>query len=175
MPFEYFTTNALKQIIPIYDDMNNQIGKLYPREFCIRNFDSDCSIIFLSSSGKLTYGWIDFWNLPDYEHAFKDVFFAPYSKEYIEGEEYAIYKMRRTMNVYHGDGSRWEQVAAGMFVATNTCSPGENHVDWMEVQYVKRTDGKWIKVNGHGYGHGFVDTGFSIASGYSSIPLYGSW
>ena len=175
MYLDYFAINTSNKTLTIkdYPSYTNVIGRLYPREFCLRNDEDNGYVIFLSSSGTLKDGLIY-----DNDAKFTPISSLPYSREVIPssgGKEYLIYKMRKTMNVYYGDGTAWGKVAAGMFVATDSCANGDDHRDWMKVKYVKRTDGEWIQVHGHGYEHGFVDTGFSTASGYNSIALYGNW
>ncbi len=173
MASPYFGVNVGNTTYRIMDmdNTSKQIGNLYPREVCGRHQEHDGYALFLSSSGGLKDGLLD----PNQNYKVENIKNHPYSREVIDGQEYLIYKMRRTMNVYRADASYWGKVAAGMFVATKSCVAGENHRDWMEINYVKSTAGKWVKVEGAGVQHGFVDTGLSIASGYNSIPLYGNW
>ena len=150
-----------------------QIGTIYPNEVCLL-YDGEQYYLtkFLASDGKIKDGSLH----TDPNHLeIEYLGDHPYSKEVIDGQEYLIYKMRRTMTVYRGDRSRWGSVAGGMYVATEVPCCGDTRSDWMQVNYVKSTAGNWVKVEGAGYGHGFVDTGLSIASGYNSIPLYGNW
>ena len=92
-----------------------------------------------------------------------------------DGKQYNTFLMRKTKNVYKADGSFWGTVASGKRVASNNSNVGSTHIDWKEINYVERTDGTWVKVNGAGVECGYVDTGISTASGYSTIPFYGSW
>lgn len=156
-----------------FADDNKQYGVIYPNEVCLM-YDGEQFYLtkFLASDGKIKDGSL---HTNEYITDIKYLGEHPYSREVIDGQEYLIYKMRRTMNVYRADASYWGKVAAGMFVATKSCVAGESHRDWMEINYVKSTAGKWVKVEGAGVQHGFVDTGLSIASGYNSIPLYGNW
>lgn len=172
MGLSYFAINSTDKTFSIKDyfDPTQTIGKLYPKEFCIRNYEDASYLAFLSTDGTIKPGLIY-----DSDIKYTQISNLPYSREYIEGAEYLIYEMRRTMNVYYANGDKWGSVAAGMYVATDSCTPGDDHPDWMKIKYVKRTDGEWIKVNGNGYEHGFVDTGFKIASGHDSIPLHGNW
>ena len=52
---------------------------------------------------------------------------------------------------------------------------GDSHPDWKGINYVESTSGAWVRVTGAGSNYGFVDTGLGVASGYSSIPMYGRW
>lgn len=83
--------------------------------------------------------------------------------------------MRKSKNIYTATGRLWGTVAANMLVATRSAGVGDNHTTWKLINYVQSTAGKWIEVSGDGYSYGFVDTGLSTASGYSTIPFYGSW
>lgn len=147
------------------------VGSLNPRESFVYMYDDgEGSIGFLASDGTFKtvaanmngltmYTCIDF----------------PYSIEVIDGTEYYIFKMRKSASVYRGDGSKWGTVAANMFVATTNATMGESHKTWKMINYVKSTSGAWVKVQGNGYSHGFVDTGLTSASGYSVVHFYGSW
>lgn len=149
---------------------NKIIGKLYPNELCLCHTEHDAYLTFLSSSGQLKDGLIE-----DEIFYRKDISELPYSYENINGTTYKIYHMRKSMPVYKAGGGRWGTVAAGMFVATDNCRPGDTHRDWMKVTYVKSTKGNWVKVTGDGVNYGFVDTGFRISSAGSKIALHGNW
>lgn len=74
------------------------------------------------------------------------------------------------------NGSKWGTVAANRRVACKTGLSGDSHPEWKAINYVENTNGLWIPVNSSDkLKYGFVDTGLSVASGYSSIPMYGSW
>lgn len=163
---------------PIYDVKQNykKVGTLYDREaFILHGGDEYEGISFLGSDGTIKTATIDPYRYPMPGSTYHYCTDYPYSTENINGTTYKVFKMRRTMNVYKGSGAKWGTVAAGMYVATNSPDVGENHPTWKLINYVKSTNGNWVKVEGDGYGHGFVDTGLSIASGYASIPFYGSW
>lgn len=174
----HFMVNMTGQTYELHDDNQNNkvVGRLYPREaFVWRQVGSvRQQLMFLNSQGNLQEVWINENNYP-LPNGLVDCCDYPYSEEWIDGHLYKIFKMRRTMKVYTAGAREWGTVAAGMFVATRDNSVGYEHPDWKLINYVKRTDGQWIKVTGDGYEHGFVDTGLSIASGYDSIPFYGSW
>lgn len=149
---------------------NKIVGKLYPNELCICNTEHNEVISFRNSSGVIDCGIIS-----DQPFAHAGIDQLPYAIENIEGKDYKIYRMRRSMPVYKAGGDRWGTVAAGMYVATDTCTPGQSHSDWMKVTYVKSTSGKWVRVTGDNVQYGFVDTGFSQASAGSKIALQGNW
>lgn len=170
--------NKSGQTYVVRDEITNEIkGRIYNREvFALgQGGDRYQELVFLNSSGNLTSVWVD-----DIKNPIPDGFFSPctlypYSEEVIRDERLYIYKMRKTMNVYTAAGNYWGKVATGMYVATANETVGENHKDWKLIHYVKSAKGKWVKVTGDGYNHGFVDTGLSRASGYDSIAFYGSW
>lgn len=177
-----FMINKSGQTYVVHDRDTNEIkGRIYDREaFALgQGGDRYQELIFLDSSGNLKSVWIDDFINPPLDGFYGVCTVYPYSKEVITDEsgsrEYYIFKMRKTMNVYTAAGNYWGKVAAGMFVATQSEAVGENHKDWKLINYVKSTSGQWVKVTGDGYNHGFVDTGLSQASGYGSIPFYGSW
>ncbi len=160
-------------IIREYPILSNKIvGRLYPNELCICNTEHNEVVAFRNSSGVITSGII---SDQTFYHAGIDQ--LPYAIENINGKDYKIYRMRRSMPVYKAgqNSDRWGTVAAGMYVATDTCTPGQKHSDWMKVTYVKSTKGQWVRVSGDGVDYGFVDTGFSQASAGSKIALQGNW
>lgn len=152
-----------------FADDNKQYGVIYPNEVCLM-YDGEQFYLtkFLASDGKIKDGSL---HTNEYITDIKYLGEHPYSREVINGQEYLIYKMRRTMNVYRADASYWGKVAGGMYVATEIPCCGDTHSDWMQVNYVKSTKGNWVKVEGAGYNHGFVDTGFGSASGYNSWAI----
>lgn len=176
MSYPYFAINKTNRTYPIKEyprngvATNKIIGKLYPNEVCGCHTEHDAYVMFLSSRGQLEDGLIE-----DETFYHTDISDLPYSRETINGTTYKIYHMRKTMPVYKSGGGRWGSVAAGMFVATDTCSPGDSHRDWMKVTYVKSTSGNWVRVTGDGVNYGFVDTGLSKASSGSLIALHGNW
>lgn len=176
--FRWFMINKSGQSYPVYDIEKGRVGTIYNREAYNWLGAEGCHvyIAFLSPSGSIINVTID-----EDQHPFPDGFFTfctdyPYGEETIDGTLYKTFKMRQRKNIYTGAGNYWGAVAANMLVATNAVETGLDHWDWKLINYVKRsTDGKWIKVNGDGYEHGFVDTGLSSASTYNTIPFYGSW
>lgn len=163
-------TNTTYTIREYPTTSNNIVGKLYPNELCICNTEHNDVISFRNSSGVVDTGII---SDQTFFHAGIDE--LPYATETINNKTYKIYHMRRTMPVYKAGGDRWGTVAAGMYVATDTCALGSTHTDWMKVTYVKSTSGNWIAVTGDNVNYGFVDTGFSSASAGSKIALHGNW
>ena len=145
-----------------------QIGKIYPREVCLMNDgEQPYYIKFRNSSGNIQDGNMS--HDPNWPNVVP-LSEVPYGRN---GSSY-VFKMRRTMNVYKVDGSYWGKVAAGMLIETDEVSCGDTHKDWMVVNYVLSTKGYWVKVDGAGYDHGFVDTGFGSASMYDSWAIQGS-
>lgn len=175
----FFCINKSGQSYVVHDAWQNHkvVGTIYNREaYVLAQDESDLiSIKFLNSSGEFKEVFINIGKYPLPEGMITTCDAYPYGYEYIKGTRYRIYKMRKTMNVYYGTGDKWGSVAAGMFVATNNNTVGETYGNYKMIDYVKRTDGQWIQVEGNGYNYGFVDTGLASASGYSSIPFYGSW
>lgn len=157
-----------------YPNMTNKIvGKLYPNELCICNLEDNDVIGFRNSKGELDSG-----KILDQVFVHESIDNLPYSREHINGSEnaYLIYHMRKTMNVYRRDGSYWGKVAGGMYIATDSCTPGTEHSDWMKIRYVKSTKGEWVQVKSDDtHKFGFVDTGFSQASAGSKVALHGNW
>lgn len=60
-------------------------------------------------------------------------------------------------------------------VACRSSMTGDRHPEWKGIHYVESTKGNWVQVTGDGSSYGFVDIGLEVASGYGSIPMYGSW
>lgn len=183
--FQQFCINKSGKTCPVYDafDNNKYKGEIYNREaFILWGGEGDkFSIGFLGPNGYTGA------TLNLYESVENDILnplFSghatcidyPYGTANIDGKNYYTFIMRKAEPIYHGDGTKWGSVAQNMLVATNNANIGSTHETWKEINYVMRsTDRQWIKVDGHGYNHGFVDTGLSTASGYSKIPFYGSW
>lgn len=174
----WFCINKSGSNYPIYNyDVVTQkftrVGTLYNREaFIFLGGDNFDFIKYLASDGTLKTACIDPVKYPVPLSFCTDY---PYSTETINGTSYKIFKMRKTKNIYKADGSYWGQVAAGMYVATNSNAVGDSHSDWKLIDYVKSTSGEWVPVTGAGYNYGFVDTGIGSSSGYGSIAFYGSW
>lgn len=176
--FRWFMINKSGQSYPVYDIEKGRVGTIYNREaFNYVGGEGDWNYIaFLGPNGSIVDATVS-WG----QHPFPNDFFTPctdypYGSDIIDGTTYKTFKMRQRKNIYTGAGNYWGAVAANMLVATNDYDSGMNHIDWKKINYVKRsTDGKWIKVEGDGYLHGFVDTGLSHASTYNTIPFYGSW
>lgn len=172
-----FVINKSGKNLPVYDiTENKKIGEIYNRESFILygGEGSSVSIKFLNPQGAFATAIIDI----DSE-LFKTATVCtdyPYGTANIDGKEYKTFIMRQSKTIYHGDGSRWGTVAQNMLVATNNPDVGGSHPDWKEISYVMQSPNRnWVKVDGKGYNHGYVDTGISKASGYSKIPFYGSW
>ena len=163
-----FAVNRGNSTIKVTDDDGNQIGRIYPNEVCTRWGGEEYYLVnFLASDGQIKNGTTvtdpNFNNLK---------YFTDGSGYNVSGAPAPyVYKMRRTMNVYRADGSYWGRVAGGMYIATDEPCCGDTHRDWMQVNYVQSTRGDWVKVEGAGYGHGFVDTGLGRASGYNSWAI----
>lgn len=169
----WFCINKTGKTIPINDLDFGHVGDIYNGEAFIYN-GSEGSLMgigFLSPTG---FRNVTIQN-PEIMNFTSTCTDYPYRTEVVNGKTYKTFYMRRTMPVYTGVGNYWGSVAKGMRVATNNYDVGETHTDWKEIDYVLRTDGQWIKVDGDGYNHGFVDTGIRTASGRDIIPFYGSW
>lgn len=168
--------NTSGKSIPIYDtDTQKTVGTLGQREaFILYGGDGSLKWIkFRGSNLKLVDALVQ--DPDDVLWRCKPIQEMPYGTATINGTKYKTYIMRKTMNVYTAAGTYWGRVAAGMLVATNSSTVGLNHPTWKAVDYVKSTAGKWVKVDGDGYDHGFVDYDLGNGSMPSNIALYGSW
>lgn len=93
--------------IPVYDINNDsrQIGYLNNREAFVQystNGSNRLYIYFLDGSGNFTKGVIK--EDADYNLSFYTEY--PIKKEYIERNQYMLFKMRKSMPVYYSDGRR---------------------------------------------------------------------
>lgn len=153
-------------------DMKEKIGTIGNREaYVLMGQEGPSWIKFRGPNLKLMEGFMDF-DSPNSDIQMIDY---PYGIATINGTKYKTFIMRRTMNVYTATGRYWGKVAGGMLVATNSSTCGQSHPTWKAVDYVKSTAGKWVKVDGDGYDHGFVDFDLGNGSMPSNIALYGSW
>lgn len=98
-------------------------------------------IYFLDGSGNFTKGVIK--EDADYNLSFYTEY--PIKKEYIERNQYMLFKMRKSMPVYYSDGRRWGTVAANCYVATDRNLCGSSHPDWAYIKYVQSSSGDWVK------------------------------
>lgn len=175
----YFCINKSGKKIPVYSDADkkSQIGTIYNREAFgyDNNWGGDgyfCNIVFRKANGSISGGYI----IDPPNNAMLECTDYPYGKARINGTEYKTFLMRKTSTVYKVNGSKWGTVAANRRVACKTVLSGDSHPEWKAINYVENTNGLWIPVNSSDkLKYGFVDTGLSVASGYSSIPMYGSW
>lgn len=154
-----------------------QIGYLNPREAYV--FDSTDGnhylfIYFLDGNGRFTRGVI--YDPTGDTYSLTPAWFYQYGSVKLDGNTYRTYYMRKTMPVYYADGRKWGSVAAGSLVATNGfCNCGEEHPNWVAIDYVKGTDGNWYRVGYTSDKYGFVDTGITTNSLASGIAFYGNW
>lgn len=188
----YMAINKSNKNLPIFGgwpsiDRGNQIGTIYKREaFIYGSTEDGVEIYFRNSSGNIVQGFYYGTDangndvFPSY--AAEQVAFSPctdyaYSTgETIHGEDFYTFKFRRNEEVYTSTGTRWGTVAAGMEVACHTNLMGDNHPDWKQINYVKRsTDGEWIPVSANGNDYGYVDIGLNRGSTPSTISMYGTW
>lgn len=173
-----FMVNKSGSSIPIYSDTSKskQIGTLYNREAFgyNRNWGGDdyfCNIVFRNAAGNVVGGFLVdppngvMTQCTDYS----------YGTATINGTKYKTFIMRSSQTVYTASGSVWGTVSANRRVACITALSGDSHPHWKAINYVENASGQWVKVTGGGTNYGFVDAGLSVASGYSSIPFYGSW
>ena len=170
----YFAINKFGVSMNVYNDTGKKIGTIGNREaFVVMGAEGDLYIKFRGPDLKLKEGFLDASNAPSlFLTTLTDY---PYGTTTINGKKYKTYLMRRTMNVYTGVANYWGKVAGGMLVATNSNWCGDTHPTWKAVDYVKSTAGKWVKVDGDGYDHGFVDFDLGNGSMPSNIALSGSW
>lgn len=169
-----FKINKSGSSIPVYSDMTfkTKVGTLGNREaYVLKGLEGDPYICFRGPDLKLRDGFIK----SGITNSLASLTNYPYGTVTIDGVKYKTYLMRRTMNVYTAKANYWGQVAGGMLVATNSNWCGNTHPSWKSVDYVKSTAGRWVKVDGDGYDHGFVDFDLGNGSMPSNIALYGSW
>lgn len=151
----------------------NKVGTIGNREiFVVTGVEGGYYIQFRGPNLKLTEGWLGNPSGEDFEMMIQ---YYPYGSATINGTKYKTYIMKRTMNVYTAAANYWGKVAAGMLVATNSSYCGDTHPTWKSVDYVKSTAGNWVKVDGDGYDHGFVDFDLGNSSMPSNVAMYGSW
>lgn len=168
--------NTTGKAIPIYDSITEKtVGTIGKREAFI-HYGGEGVVHWLKFRGS-NLKLVDATFLDKNEDISKCAFIEdkPYGTATINGTKYKTYIMRKTMNVYTATARYWGKVAAGMLVATNSSTVGLEHPTWKAVDYVKSTAGKWVKVDGDGYNHGFVDFDLGNGSMPSNIALYGSW
>ena len=171
-----------------YDGSNNSytyVGKLNNRESYIVNGGEGqfVGITFLNSSGQLKTALINnnTHPLPGYNSSYgwpvnSTCLNYPYGTVTLDGVTYKTFKMRSSKPVYLKNGQTvWGHVASGCLVATNSYKIGETYPYLKLIHYVQSSSGNCVRVDNNGAKYGFVDTGLRSASGYSSIPFYGSW
>lgn len=174
-----FCINKSGISVPVYsnpDRSSSQIGSILNREAFgyDRNWGGDdyyFRIIFLASNGSLSEGFL----IDPPLNALASCSDYPYGTATIGGKTYKTFIMRRTQPVYTAGGSRWGAVAANCRVAFLSDAAGDSHPDWKRIEQVESSKGGWVPIEADRATYGFVDTGLSVASGYSKIPMYGSW
>ncbi len=173
-----FLINMSGESIPVYDDPDKtrQIGSIYHREAYgyNKNWGGDRvinHICFLGPDGYLHGGFI----IDTPVGGMTDCIDYPYGTETINGERFYTFIMRKSRTIYTRTGDVWGTVAEGRRVACRTAMSGDTNPHWKGINYVEGADGEWIAVTGDNVQYGFVDTGLDYASGYASIPFYGSW
>lgn len=127
-------------------------------------------------SGELETGAMD--SVIDYPAGGLDLI-NPATGQY---EAYRTFYCRRTMTIWQCDGTtQWGTVAAGQYVAANANwggSSGDTHADWLQIGYVRNTNGQWVEIStrtGDPCDWGFIPMGLEYGSLPSTIPVYGSW
>lgn len=173
-----FLINKSGSSVPVYEDPDGtkKIGTINNREAFGYNRDWGgddviSSIVFLNSSGKLNYGYL----IDPPAKVMTPCTDYPYGTATINGTKYITFIMRKSRTVYTAKGNIWGTVAANRRVACKTALAGSSNPHWKGINYVENTSGQWVKVTGDSVEYGFVDTGLGVASGYTSIPFYGSW
>ena len=185
-----FCINKSGGQVPIYStpEATTQTGTLYNREAFgyNRNWGGDdvhFSIRFRNSSGNVIGGFLV--NPPS--GALSECINYVYGtaviyEKTLVGNYYAMlpvtyntFYIRSARTVYNVNAVSIATVPAGKLVACKTSLSGDSHPEWKAINYYQNSAGSWIQINSAGHTYGFVDTGLSVASGYSSIPFYGSW
>lgn len=163
--------------INVYNRNNESqvVGYLNDREAFVvtdTNGSNRTYIQFLDGSGNFVEGVLKedggTYNTPFYTE-------YPAKKEYIEGNQYLLFKMRKSMPVYNSDRSRWGTVAANCYVATDRNLCGANMKNCVFIKYVQSSSGAWVRAGFPSDGYGFVDTGIASDSSVNGMALYGSW
>lgn len=172
----YINKNGTTILVYDINNESRQIGYLNDREAFVM-YDSNGSnrlyIYFLDGSGNFVRGVIKEEGMTNYNLKFYTEY--PVKKEYIEGNQYLLFKMRKSMPVYYADANRWGTVAANCYVATDRNICGATHPDWAYIKYVQSSSGEWVRVGYEADGYGFVDTGIKTNSLYTGMALYGTW
>lgn len=171
-----FCINKSGSSIPVYSDTSfkTKVGTLGNREaYVLLEWETFPYIYFRGPDLELIKG--SFKGEDYYANSVRFLESYPYGTATIDGTKYKTYLMKKTMNVYTAAANYWGKVASGMLVATNSSTCGSSHPTWKAVNYVKSTAGNWVKVEGDGYSHGFVNFDLGNGSMPSNIALYGSW
>ena len=173
-----FLINKSGKSVSIFEDPDGKVvsGTLNNREAFGYNRDwggDDVinSIVYLNSSGKLNYGYL----IDPPSGVMTACTDYPYGNVTINGVSYKTFLMRKKRNIYTATGNLWGYVAENCRVACRSALSGSSNPHWKAINYVESSSGEWVKVTGDDVTYGFVDTGLEIASGYKSIPFYGSW
>ena len=169
-----FCINKTGASLSVYSgmDFKTKVGTIGNREaFVLMGYETYPYINFRGPNLKLRDGFLKV----NFDFVSNGLQKFHYGSATINGKKYNTFLMKRTMNVYTAAGNYWGKVAGGMLVATNSDVCGYTHSTWKAVDYVKSTAGKWVKVDGDGYDHGFVDFDLGNGSMPSNIALYGSW
>ena len=184
-----FCINKSGLAFPVYENSDSlnpgsKVGTIYNNEaFSYEYGEGGNSIWFRDSSGNIKLGFMPLTTTsgdPIMSEEEANLFYS-YCTDYaygtvrISGTTYKTFKFRRSEEIYTASATRWGTVAKNMRVACLSSLAGETHPDWKAINYVERTDGEWIKVDGDGYSYGFVDTGLNVGSGASTISMYGTW
>lgn len=172
----FFCINKTGKTCNIVDvNSGKTVGALYNREaFVLYGSEGDLATIkFLDPNGTFKTATVSISNTPCLKNRTLCTAY-PYGTMTKNGKQYYTYKMRATKNLYTPSGAVCGTVSSGMLVATTNAQTGVSMNYLKEINYYQSGSSKtWTKVNGNDFG--YVDTGIKSASGYSSIPFYGSW
>lgn len=185
-----FCVNKSGSQVSIYSEPEaiTQIGTLYNREAFgyNRNWGGDdvhCNIVFRTSSGSVTGGFLvnppsgALTECTDYVYSTVIIYEKQLVGNYytMVPVTYKAFYMRSARTIYNVNAVSIATVPAGKLVACKTALSGSSHPEWKAINYYQNSAGSWQQINSAGHTYGFVDTGLSVGSGYSSIPMYGSW
>lgn len=169
-----FCVNLSGSVQPVYNDNNRKIGDIMLREFFLvwGNEGNLTSIYFKGPSGTMLNGYLH--DAPD--GATTPITDRSHSIVRLNGEEYRAFIMRRTMNLRNTSNIVVGSVAAGKRVLCKTgTSCGDSHPEYLAINYAEKRAGGWDKIFDSKHNYGYVETGMSISTSYSGIPLYGNW
>jgi len=88
---------------------------------------------------------------------------------------YCIFRVRRQAQILRPNGTNWGTAAANTEVACAMDTVGQNNPHFKQIDFVLRTDGRWIAVdNPGGILGGFIDIGFGHGATRTTATFHGT-